>query len=64
MTELTELPLSETADEQDIGNLLNEYSDSEYECQNDHQLWTLLNFKINEVNKFCRYVFFFFFLYV
>ena len=41
--ELTELSLSETVDEQEIENLLNEYSESEYECQNDNELWTLLN---------------------
>ena len=57
--ELTELSLSETVDEQEIENLLNEHSDSEYECQNDNELWTLLNFKVSKVNKFCRFVFFF-----
>ena len=36
--ELTELSLSETVDEQEIENLLNEYSESEYECQNDNEL--------------------------
>ena len=34
--ELTELSLSETVDEQEIENFLNELSDSEYECQNDN----------------------------
>ena len=46
-------------DEQEIENLLNKHSDSEYECQNDNELWTLLNFKVNKVYKFCRFVFFF-----
>ena len=36
--ELTELSLSETVDEQEIENFLNEHSDSEYECQNDSEL--------------------------
>ena len=36
--ELTELSLTETVDEQEIENLLNEHSDSEYECQNDNEL--------------------------
>ena len=36
--ELTELSLSETVDEQEIENLMNEHSDSEYECQNDNEL--------------------------
>ena len=36
--ELTKLSLSETVDEQKIENLLNEHSDSEYECQNDNGL--------------------------
>ena len=57
--ELTELSLSETVDEQEIENLLNERSDSEYECQNDNELRTLLNFKVSKVNKFCRFVSFF-----
>ena len=26
------------------------------ECQNDNQLWTLLNFKVSNVNKVCRFV--------
>ena len=43
-------------DEQDIENLLNEHSDSEYECQNDNKFCTLLNFKVSEVNKFCCFV--------
>ena len=43
-------------DEQEIENLLHEHSDSEYECQNDNELWALLNFKVNKVNKFCRFV--------
>ena len=30
--------------------MLNENSDSEYESQNDIELWTLLNFKANNVN--------------
>ena len=34
--ELTELSLSETVDEQEIENLLNDNSDSECECQNDN----------------------------
>ena len=34
-------------DEQEIKNLLNEQSDSEYECQNDNELQTLLNFEVN-----------------
>ena len=33
-------------DEQEIENLLNKHSDSQYECQNDNELWTLLNFKV------------------
>ena len=45
--------------EQEIENLLNERSDSEYACQNDNELQTLLNFKGNKVNKFCRFVSFF-----
>ena len=32
------LSLSETVDEQEIENLLNEHSDSEYEYQNDNEL--------------------------
>ena len=56
---ITELSLSETVDEQEINNLLNENSDSEYECQNDNELRTILNFKVNKVNKFCRFVFLF-----
>ena len=43
-------------DEQEIENLLDEHSDSEYEWQNDNELWTLLNFKVSKVNKFCRLV--------
>ena len=35
--ELTELSLSETVDEQEIENLMNEHSKSEYECQNDNE---------------------------
>ena len=31
--------------------MLNEHSDSEYERQNDNELWTLLNFKVNKVNE-------------
>ena len=50
--ELTELSLTETVDEQEIENLLTEHSDSEYECQNDNELWTPLNFKVSKVNKF------------
>ena len=42
--------------EQEIENSLNEHSDSEYECQNDNQLQTLLNFKVNKVNIFCRFI--------
>ena len=57
--ELTELSITETVDEKEIENLLNEHSDSEYECQNDKELWTLLNFKVSKVNKFCRFVSFF-----
>ena len=26
------------------------------ECQNDNELWTLLNFKVYNVNEFCRFV--------
>ena len=33
-----ELSLSETVDEQEIENLLNEHGNSEYECQNDNEL--------------------------
>ena len=33
---ITELSLSETLHEQEINNLLNENSNSEYECQNDN----------------------------
>ena len=36
--ELTELSLTETVDEQEIENLLNEHIDSEYECQNNNEL--------------------------
>ena len=43
-------------DKQEIENLLNEHSDLEYECQNDNELCTLLSFKVNIVNKFCRFV--------
>ena len=28
-------------------------------CHNDNELQTLLNFKVNKVNKFCRIVFLF-----
>ena len=42
---ITELSLSETVDKQEINNFLNENSDSEYECQNDNELRTILNFK-------------------
>ena len=56
LPELPELLLSETVHEQKIKNLLNEHSDSEYECQSNNELWTLLNFKVNKVNKFCRFV--------
>ena len=56
LPELIELSLSKTVDEQEIENLLNEHSDSGYECQNDNKVWTLLNFKVNKVNKFCRFV--------
>ena len=56
LSELTELSLSETVDEQKIENLLNEHNDSECECQNDNELWTPLNFKVNKVNKFSRFV--------
>ena len=35
---ITELSPLETVDEQEIKNLLNENSDSEYECQNDYKL--------------------------
>ena len=38
LPELTELSLSEAVEEQEIENLLNEHSDSEYECQNDNAL--------------------------
>ena len=37
LPQLTELSLSQTVDEQEIENLLNELSDSEYECQNDNK---------------------------
>ena len=37
LPKLTELSLSETVDEQEIENLLNEHSDSEYECQNGNE---------------------------
>ena len=43
-------------DEQEIKKWLNEHSDSEYECQNDNELQTLLNFEVNKVNIFCRFV--------
>ena len=26
------------------------------ECQNDYELLTLLNFEVNKVNQFCRFV--------
>ena len=42
--------------EQEIKNLLNKRSDSENECQNDKELRTLLSFKVEKVNKFCRFV--------
>ena len=50
---ITELSLSETVDEQET-----EYAQwlGIYECQNDNELWNLLNFKVNKVNKFCRFV--------
>ena len=38
LPKLTELSLSEAVEEQEIENLLNEHSDSEYECQNDNEL--------------------------
>ena len=38
LPELTELSLSEAVEEQEIENLLNEHSDSEYECQNENEL--------------------------
>ena len=38
LPEPTELSLSEAVEEKEIENLLNEHSDSEYECQNDNQL--------------------------
>ena len=38
LPELTELSLSEAVEEQEIENLLNEHSDSEYECPNDNEL--------------------------
>ena len=53
---ITELSLSETVDEQATESLLNENSDSKYECQNNNEMRTLLNFKVNKVNKFCRFV--------
>ena len=53
---ISELSLSETVGEQEINNLLNENSDSEYECQNDNELRTIPNFKVNKVNKFFRFV--------
>ena len=31
--------------EQEIENFLNKHSDSDYECQNDNELCTFLNFK-------------------
>ena len=37
LPQLSELSLTETVDEQEIKNLLNEHSDSEYECQNDNE---------------------------
>ena len=43
-------------DEQEIENFLNEHSDSEYVCQNDNELWTLLNFKFSKINKFFRFL--------
>ena len=55
LPELTKLSLSETTDEQEIENLLNDCSDSKCECQNDNELRTLLNFTINKANKFCRF---------
>ena len=36
--ELTELSITETVDEKEIENLLNEHSDSKYEYQNDNEL--------------------------
>ena len=38
LPELTKLSQSETAEEPEIENLLNEHSDSECECQNDNEL--------------------------
>ena len=43
-------------DEQIIENLLNKHIDLEYGCQNDNKLRNFLNFKVNKVNKFCRFV--------
>ena len=52
LPELTELSLSQTVDVQKIENLLNEHSDSECECQNDNELWTLLNLKLTKSINF------------
>ena len=38
LLKLIESSLSETIDEKEIENLLNECSDLEYECQNDNEL--------------------------
>ena len=38
LPEITELSLPETVDEQEIEHLLNEHSDSEYQCQNENKL--------------------------
>ena len=32
------------------------FSMNDNECQNDNELWALLNFKVNKVSKFCRFV--------
>ena len=53
---IAELSLSKTVDEQEIENLLNEHSDLKYECQNDNELLTFLNFKVNKDDKFCRFL--------
>ena len=43
-------------DEHEIEKLLNEHFDSEYQRQNNNKLLTLMNFKVNKVNIFCRFV--------
>ena len=43
-------------DEQEIENLLSKHSDSKYVYQNENELWTLPNLKVNEVKNFCRFV--------